>query len=184
MNGKERVRLALSHREADRVPVWELGFHNAVARQIMGREVLLPTGAGRTARAVLEANRQGPAARRAIIARIVDDTMTFYRRMEFDMVRFRPTDFLTPVFFGSGNWSPNALLDCDIEALDANTWRVSHADGFWSVHKYSEESETLADADDSIKQGGIEELRRYVEALERRPIDLGATPAGWRTLTR
>jgi len=176
MNGKERVRLALSHQEADRVPVWELGFHNAVARRIMGREVLLPTGAGRTTRAVLRANMAGPAARQAVIARIVDDTLAFYRRMGFDMVRFRPTDFLTPVFFGSGNWAPNALLDAEISELDADTWRVDHPDGFWSLHKYSDASETLADADDSIKQGGLDELRRYVEVLERRPIDLSAGP--------
>ena len=40
MNGKERIRTTLSHREPDRVPIWELGFHNAVARRIMGREIL------------------------------------------------------------------------------------------------------------------------------------------------
>jgi len=46
MTGKERVRLALAHREADRVPIWELGFHNAVARRIMGREVRLTRDGG------------------------------------------------------------------------------------------------------------------------------------------
>jgi len=40
------------------------------------------------------------------------------------------------------------------------------------VHQHSPESEAMADVDDCIKQGGIEELRRYVEALERRPVDL------------
>lgn len=172
MNGKERVRIALSHAEADRVPVWELGFHNAVARQITGRETLLPSGGGRTLRAVLEGNRLGRDSRREVIECMVDDTLDFYRRLEYDMVRFRPTDFLTPVAFGSGNWAPNALLDAEIDRIDDDTWRISHRDGFWSVHKYSESSETLADADDSIKQGGIAELARYVEALERQPIDL------------
>jgi hypothetical protein len=176
MTGKERVRLALSHREADRVPIWELGFHNAIARRIMGRDILLPTGGGNTVRAVLEANARGRAARQAIISRIVDDTMTFYSHMGFDMVRIRPTDFLTPFAFGSGNWSPNALLDVNIREIEPDTWRVEHAAGFWSVHKYNAQSETLADADDSIKQGDLDELRRYVEHLEQQPIDLSLPP--------
>lgn len=172
MTGKERVRAALDHREADRVPIWELGFHNAVARRIMGREMWLPAGGGRTARAVLQANAQGRAARQAVIARVVDDTLTFYHRMGYDMVRFRPNDFLTPFAFGSGNWPPNALLDVRITEIATDTWRVEHRDGFWSVHKYSDASETQADADDCIKQGGIPELQRYIEALERQPVDL------------
>ena len=63
MTGKERIQAALDHREADRVPIWELGFHNAVARRIMGREVWLSVGGGRTVRAVLQANARGRAAR-------------------------------------------------------------------------------------------------------------------------
>lgn len=176
MTGKERVRLALAHREADRVPIWELGFHNGVARRITGREALLSVGGGRTVRAVLQANARGRAARQEVISRIVDDTLTFYERMGFDMVRFRPTDFLTPFAFGSGNWSPNALLDARISEIAANTWRIEAGDGFWSVHQYSPDSEAFADADDCIKQGGIAELRRYVEVLERRSPDLTAEP--------
>lgn len=176
LSGKERVRLALDHQEADRVPIWELGFHNAIARKIMGREIYLPTGGGRTLRAVLQANAQGEEARRQVIRRIVDDTMTCYDYMGFDMVRFRPTDFLTPFAFGSGNWSPNALLDVKIEQPDPDTWVLTHADGFWSRHMYINASETLADTDDSIKQGGVDELRRYVEALEAQPIDLTIAP--------
>jgi len=94
----------------------------------------------------------------------------------YNLVRFRPTDFLTPFAFGSGNWSPNALLDVEITEIAPDTWRVEHHDGFWSVHRYSDLSETLADADDSIKQGGLGELRRYVETLERQPIDLSLPP--------
>jgi uroporphyrinogen decarboxylase len=96
--------------------------------------------------------------------------------MGYDMVRVRPTDFLAPFAFGSGNWSPNALIDVDVEEIKPLKWRVSHREGFWSVHHYNERYETLADADDCIKQGGIEELRRYVEVLERQPIDLSAAP--------
>ncbi|MEA3334672.1 MAG: uroporphyrinogen decarboxylase family protein [Chloroflexota bacterium] len=176
LSGKERIRLALSFQEADRVPIWELGFHNAVARRIMNRDILLPTGGGRTIRAVLEANASGPSARRAVISRIVDDTMTFYDHMGFDMVRVRPTDFLTPFAFGSGNWAPNALLEVSYQQPNPDTWIIKHPDGFWSRHIYIDESEILADADDSIKQGGIDELRRYIEVLEDRPIDLSTEP--------
>ena len=174
MNGKQRVQITLNHQEPDRVPIWELGFHNAVARRIMGREILLPTGAGRTVRAVLQANTQGRTARQAVIGQIVNDTMEFYHHMGYNLVRFRPTDFLTPFAFGSGNWSPNALLDVEITEITPDNWRVEHRDGFLSVHRYNDMSETLADADDSIKQGGLAELRRYVDALERRSIDLNS----------
>jgi len=176
MNGKERIRTALSHSEPDRVPVWELGFHNAVARQIMGREILHTVGGGATTLAVLQANAQGRASRQATIARVVHDTMTFTAHMGYDMVRVRPTDFLTPFAFGSGNWSPNVLLDVTIEQVADDAWRISHRAGFWSLYRYNAETETLADADDSIKQGGIEVLRRYVEVLEQRRIDLTLSP--------
>ena len=172
MNGKERIRAALEHREADRVPIWELGFHNAVARRIMGREMWLSVGGGRTAQAVIQANLRGRAARQEVIGRIVDDTLSFYQHMGFDMVRFRPTDFLTPFAFESGNWSPNALLDGQIREIAPETWRIEADGGFWSLHKYAPDSEAMTDVDDCIKQGGIEELRRYVETLERRPVDL------------
>lgn len=176
MTGKERVHITLNHREPDRVPIWELGFHNAVARRIMGRDVLLTVGGGKTVLAVLEANAQGRSARQGVISRIVDDTMTFYSHMGYDLVRLRPTDFLTPFAFGSGNWSPNALLDVEISEFEPGKWRVSHPDGFWSVHRYNDQYETLADADDCIKQGGLDELRRYVETLERQPLDLSLEP--------
>jgi hypothetical protein len=176
MNGKERVQTTLRHQEPDRVPIWELGFHNAVARRIMGRDVLLTVGGGATVLAVMRANAAGRAARQEIIGRIVDDTMTFYARMGFDMVRVRPTDFLTPFAFGSGNWSPNVLLDATIKEVAPDRWRVEHPSGMWSHHLYSADAEIVADADDTIKQGGIEALRRYVDLLERRTIDLTAAP--------
>ena len=157
------------------MPMWEIGFHNAVASQWLGRPLLLATGGGGTVRAVLEANARGRQARQEMIARIVDDTMGFYGQVGYDLVRIRPTDFLTPFAFGSGNWPPNALCDATIEESSPDTWRVSHPLGFWSLHKYSPLSETLADADDSIKQGGLPELERYVAALEARPVDLSST---------
>jgi len=172
ISGKQRVSLALRHIEADRVPTWELGFHNEVARRIMDREMLLPAGGGRTVRAVLLANAAGAAARREVIRRIVDDTMTFYQYMGYNLVRIRPTDFLTSFAFGSGNWSPNALLDVSVRSAGTDAWLLEHPLGFWSRHVYNDESETLADADDCIKQGGLAELRRYVEVLESRPVDL------------
>ncbi len=176
MNGKERVRITMSHQEPDRVPIWELGFHNAVARKIMGRDILLTAGGGKTSLAVLRGNAGDRAERQAMITRIVDDQTTFFAHMGFNLMRVRPTDFLTPVSFGSGNWSPSMLLDVTIEEIRPNVWRVSQGDEFWSVHHYSPESETLADADDFVKQGGFDALRRYVEILEAQPIDLTQEP--------
>lgn len=176
LSGKQRVRLTLHHTEPDRVPVWELGFHNEVARRIMGREVLLPAGGGRTPRAVLLANAADRDARRQVITRIVHDTMEFYHFMGYNLVRIRPTDFLTPFAFGSGNWSPNALLEVSIRPDGPDAWMVEHPLGFWSRHVYNDESETLADADDCVKQGGLDEFRRYVEVLENRPVDLNLEP--------
>lgn len=177
MNGKQRVNLALRHQEPDHVPIWELGFHNAVARRILGRDVLHAVGGGRTTRAVLQANAEGREARRAVVRRVVTDTLDFTTHMGYDMVRVRPTDFLTPVAFGSGNWAPNALLDIVIDEIAPDIWRVIHpASDFWSEHRYNDDAETLADADDAIKQGGIDAFCRYVEILEAQPIDLTAPP--------
>lgn len=52
MNSKERVRLAFAHKEADRVPIFELTIDNPTASHVLGRPTLC--GFGGQARGVMQ----------------------------------------------------------------------------------------------------------------------------------
>ncbi len=94
---------------------------------------------------------------------------------EFDLVRVRPTDFLTPFSVWVWELVANALLDVTIKKIDTDCWGGEPSGGFWSIHKYNEQTQTLADVDDFLKQRGIGSSR-YVETLEDQPLDLSIEP--------
>jgi len=69
------------------------------------------------------------------------------------------------------NITANCIFDVTIEEIDRNTFRIkSQEHDFWSIEKYAEESGIRVTVNDSIKEGGIKELRRYVDYLERAKI--------------
>jgi hypothetical protein len=168
MNRKERVKTAFSHREPDRVPIFELTVANPVLETVLGRRIQ-GFGTGEAKAAGIRAAREGREARRALIRRNVDGMMELYERVGFDMFWFRPTEYLASVFMGlPDDITANCLFDVAIEEIEENTFRIECREhGFWSIEKYEEASDTCVTIKDSISEKGIKELRRYVSCLER-----------------
>jgi uroporphyrinogen-III decarboxylase len=172
MNGKERVKLALAHKEADRVPLFEAAFSSKLASQILGREVYLPSNGGTSFRHFLESNQIGSQAAIQAATRAGYDAIDLYSILGIDMIRVRVTDFLTPVDFGYGNYGSNFLFDVEIKEIAENRWRIVGKEGFWSEHTFEPETDSMMCVDHMIAQGGIEEFRRWVGVLERQSVDI------------
>jgi len=90
MTKKERVRMVLSHKEPDRVPIFELLVTNPVLESVLGRRI---TGfaAGESEMAGIRANIEGREARRAIIRKSVEEKLEMYEKVGFDLFWWIPT---------------------------------------------------------------------------------------------
>lgn len=170
MNGKTRVRMALAHQEADRVPIYEGAFSSRLASQILGREVYIPSNGGSSFRHFLLAGMQGPEVLRAAAVESGRAAIELCQRIGLDMIRVRVTDFLTPVDFGYGNYGANWLFDTRTHEIGENRWRIEGAEGFWSEHVYEPATDAIMCVGSAVHRGGLEEFRRFVDWLERQPV--------------
>lgn len=173
MDGKERVRLAFAHREPDRVPLYEGAFSNRLASRILGRPVFIPSDGGSTYNRLLEARREGTVAVRQAIRQSAEAGIELYARLGLDMIRVRATDFLTPVDFGFGNVGSNFFYGASIESLGNHCWRLAGPEGVWSVHVFDPATDAIFATDHSVVCGGIDGLRRYVDALTDQSTAIG-----------
>ena len=168
MTRKERIRTTLDHREPDRVPMFELTVANPVLESVLSRRIE-GFGTGEAKAAGIRAAMLGAEARRALIKRNVEGMMEFFEQVGYEMFWFRPTDFLATFAMGlPDDITANSIFDVSIFEVEPDTFRIESLEhGFWSVEKYEPESDTCVTVSDSISQGGIAELRRYVNYLER-----------------
>jgi len=168
MTRKERIKTTFDHREPDRVPMFELTVANPVLESVLGRRIE-GFGTGEAKAAGIRAGMQGAEARRALIKRNVEGMMEFFERVGYEMFWFRPHDFLVTFAMGlPDDITANSIFDVSITETEPDTFRIeSREHGFWSIEKYEPESDTCVTVTDSISRGGIAELRRYVDYLER-----------------
>jgi hypothetical protein len=168
MTKKERVKTTMAHLEPDRVPLFELTVANPVLESVLGRRIT-GFGTGEAKAAGIRAAMSGRDRRQALIRESAEGMLELYEKVGFDIFWFRPTEFLATVFMGlPDDITANYVFDIEITETEGNIFRIENRDlGFWSIEKYEEESDTCVTVDDSIKQGGIGELRRYVEYLEK-----------------
>jgi len=171
MTKKERVQTTLSHREPDRVPLFELTVANPVLESVLGRKIR-GFGTGEAKAAGIRAGMEGGDARKSLIRENVEGMLELYEKVGFDLFWFRPTEYLATALMGlPDNITANYLFDIAISEIKPNVFRIESPEhGFWSIEKYEEESDTCVTIDDSVKEGGIRELRRYVEYLEKAPV--------------
>jgi hypothetical protein len=172
MDSKTRVQTAFAHREPDRVPLYEGAFSSRLASQILGREVFVPSDGGTSFRHFLLAHMQGRESARREAIRSARDGVELYSHLGIDMIRVRVTDFLTPVDFGYGNYGANALFEAEIKETGEDRWRIIGPDGFWSEHVFEADTDAMMCVDNGLAQGGTDEFRRYVVALEKRSVDV------------
>jgi hypothetical protein len=149
MNGKERALLAFAHREADRVPLFELTIDNPTAAQVLGRPSLC--GFGGLARGVKQNQALIAGRFHEYQRQRLADHLELWRALDLDV--FPLCDPL-PV-------EPQVP-----EHVDEFTWRFSTADGRWGVCRYAPEGDTYDQVDSSLRQGGLPALAKLTEALE------------------
>lgn len=172
MNGKERIRTAFAHQEPDRVPLFEMAFSSSLASQILGRQVYIPSSGGSSYRRFLHAYRDGPEGVAEAARQAGRDAIELYSQLGIDMIRVRPTDFLTPLDFGYGNFGVNFVFDVTIKEIRPNRWRIIGPDGWWSEHVYESASDSFFEVDHTIQHTGMDGFRRYVAFLETQSIEL------------
>jgi hypothetical protein len=171
-SGKDRMRLALAHCEGDRVPLYEGAFSSKLASEILGRTVFIPSNGGSSFRHFLLANQSGAETACRTAEESARAGVELYARLGIDMIRVRVTDFLAPVDFGYGNYGANALFDAEIVSLADNRWRINGPEGFWSEHVYEAATDAMMCVDHAICHGGPDAFRRYVDVIERNPLDV------------
>lgn len=172
MNGKERIKLAFGHQEADRVPLFEAAFSSKLASVILGRQVYLPSNGGRSFQYFIRSAMDGEKSLTAAAIRSAQDAIELYQELGIDMIRVRITDFLAPLDFGYGNYGANFLFDVEILETEANRWVIKGPSDFWSEHIYEPETDAIMCVDHSIMHGGIDEFARWVETLAQQPTNL------------
>jgi uroporphyrinogen decarboxylase len=153
MNGKERVKLAFAHQEADRVPIFELAIDNPTASQVLGRPTLC--GHGGRVRGLLQ-NRALIEGRIAQYhqQRIADE-IELRRALDIDV-------------FPSAD--PISCQPQVPEPLDDVTWRYTDDEaGQWTVYKYCPDSDTYDEVDSSLRKGGLAALEHLTDYLEAHP---------------
>lgn len=147
---KERVQVAMSHQEPDRVPVTEATINSPVAAKILGREAWVGYGGWFRGKVVAEMLMQG--RRDELVRRHATDTLELYRALELDAILCGPT------------WSAHPSIPKEVAP---NTWVYEdESTGLWFKYRYEPELDMCCQVDSSILQKGFPELERYVEALE------------------
>lgn len=156
MNSKERVALAFAHREADRVPIFELTIDNPTAAHVLGRRSL--GGFGGWSRGLMQ-NQALIAGRFAEYwQQRTTDEIELYRALDLD------------VYPGPGPLSRNPLVP---EQIGENEWRfATPSNDWWSICRYSPSSDTYDEVDSVLRQGGLPALARLTESLEAAPLTL------------
>jgi hypothetical protein len=150
MNSKERVRLAFTHQEADRVPTFELTIDDPAAAHVLGRPTLC--GFGGRVRGLIQNRALIEGTFAEFYRRKVQDEIALWQALDLDVYCQAapiPREPIVP------------------EPIDSVTWRFTDpATGEWSVARYSPESHMYDQVDSSLRQGGLPELARLTEALE------------------
>lgn len=117
MNGKERVRAALQHREPDRVPVGEFGIDYTIVEQVLGHPSFY--------RAKDRERQAIWAGRRAeVVQTQMEDLVALVRGLDLDVVPV----FLT--YSSNADYRPERMLDaCTWVDRGGSVWKTTEEGG-------------------------------------------------------
>ncbi len=149
MNSKERMRLAFSHREADRIPVGEFDIDEPVASKVLAREAWVGYGGHHRGKRLIEMMMAGRT--NEYYAREAADLVDLTRQLDLDWLHVLPhaKEFTPPKPIAENSW-----LYGDQEGQD------------WSICQYQPESDVFAETDSSLRRGGIPAFERLVKQME------------------
>lgn len=179
MNGKERVKKTLDHKEPDRVPLIEVAAGNTLASAVLGREVNI-FFSGDAIKNLIEANTIERNIDKDVFAeKGYMDQLDFFATMGIDAVPAMPGAFVLNTIdpFGHSGMNDNPAIE--VEILKENDFHIKDEYGFWSKVKYNPESDTANIYDHSLCHYGIEGLKRLVKIWSEK--DYSKLPKEWKT---
>ena len=150
MNGKERVKRAFAHQEADRVPVMALSIDNPTASHVLGRPTLC--GFGGRVRGVAQNQALMDGTYTEFHRQKLADEIELYRALELDC-------------WGEANPLPrNPRVP---EQVEEHAWRFTDpATGLWQLCRFMPESDAYDQVDSSLRQEGLPALERLTASME------------------
>jgi len=153
LSSRERVRLAFSFQEPDRIPLFEQSIAPNIASEILGRNAYTGwcgNGHYQIVRALIEDKRD------FIVKKIFKDVLDLHLRLDLDIVR--PP--LAPSIDSKG---PSKIIDkYTFLYEDENTSN-------WYIYRYNPLSMEYMLIDSSIRREGVKAIIRVVEYLEEEP---------------
>jgi len=156
MTSRERVQMTFSHREPDRVPVFEIGFNSPPASEILGREAWV--GIGGRVRAEIWNQLCTEGRQKEFIVKQIQDYIDLYRKLELDIL---PT----------GVYPSEPPIP---ERIDEHTWRYEdEKTGSWSIYVYEPSSDMYSEVDSDLAREGVRAFERMIERLETTPFSAG-----------
>lgn len=167
MTSKERVRAAFNYCEPDRVPVFEIHIDSKPGSEILGHYA--PTGIdGRVRKMQNEMTIAGESLEAQQMQ--IEARMELCRKLELDIIRAFPYWENPPVpkLIAENTWRFDAIGE-----FNPGTFIIdSKGDDHWSVYRFEPLSEGYMEVDSSICHNGIDELKRLVDEMESRPLNL------------
>lgn len=149
MKPRERVKLAFTHKEADRVPTGELHIMPHASSEILGREAI--TGEGRMY--MIMAKMVAEGRRDEFVERIATDTLEVVRKVGHDMIETELDPEKDPAF--------------DITEISESGWtEVDKSTGIFRKFVYEKESDTVMEVDSTEKQDGEDGITKHIEYME------------------
>ncbi len=149
MNSKERMRIAFSHQEADRIPVGEFDIDEPVASKVLGREAWVGYGGRHRGKRAIELMTAGRMDE--YYAREAADLVELTCKLELDWLHILPhgKEFTPP------------------KPLSENVWIYGDPDSQdWSICQYQPDSDVFAETDSSLRHGGLPAFERLVKQME------------------
>jgi uroporphyrinogen-III decarboxylase len=177
MYSRERILKTLSHKEPDRVPIFEIAITNQVAEYFLGEKVYI-WGSGATTKQAIEIEMKDKHEYKKFMNNCFQNALEVYYKAGIDMIPIYPTAFVTPLNFGLHNVAISEIYDIEIKKESENLYKLisrdSFASDFWCSCMYSPISDTFQMYKDNIVEKGINEFRRYTDYLENK--DLSSVP--------
>jgi len=156
MNSKERVKLAFSHWEADRIPIGELYINSPVASEVLGRTAY--TGWGGFIRCGIMNKMLIEGRGEEFFHQEVVDLVELYKKLELDLIMIERPPLVNPII---------------PKLIDETTYRFDDPqNGLWSIIHYDKLTDSFHTADSNFRNGGIDEFERYVDMLEDDDLNL------------
>jgi hypothetical protein len=158
MTSRERVKTAFEHKEPDRVPVSELYINSPVASQVLGRLAL--TGWSGYVRCQIMGDMLIEGRAKEFYSQEVIDLVELYDKLELDTILIERPPMANPAI---------------PVKIDETTYLYNDKEnGIYQTVHYDPVTDNFHSVDSNFHNAGLDEFERYVNILEKDPLDFNA----------